>query len=252
MNPESPVVNPNTPTETISETPQENQLNNPAQQQTNWPLSFLFLIIGILIGVGGLWGYQKYYSESTNKPISHLTPTPPTTPIGGNTKLQVNNNNGLISVKDLLSFNLPSGWNYKVCNGGTGWSGVIVLGDEKHTSICAPESGAGIIELTFWDNPPVVSNALMGIQISTKNNILIDGISALKQTEKVIDGPRNGNQYTAVYFNNGNIHFTYTLNIKDNIKDFDQILSTFKFTEAMNPASPTATPKAIVSPTPIY
>jgi len=38
--------------------------------KTNWATSFIMLLVGILIGTGGLWGYQNYFASNT-QPISN-------------------------------------------------------------------------------------------------------------------------------------------------------------------------------------
>lgn len=80
-------------------------------------------------------------------------------------------------------------------------------------------------------------------------NVKIGEADAVRGTsiQKYVDVP------TVWFKDNGNL-FTIQLSNPNstNNKWFDQILSTFKFTEAMGTASPTAAPKASISPTPAY
>ena len=62
-----PIETPQTPTKSII-----------PSSKTNWTLSFVFLIIGILIGAGGLWVYQKYYvlpKSQTKEDFVSTTPS---------------------------------------------------------------------------------------------------------------------------------------------------------------------------------
>lgn len=69
MNPEN--QNPTLVQSQVSETPIV-----PPTPKTNWLLPIVFLVIGILIGVGGLWAYQRYVPHSSSQPINYSIPSP--------------------------------------------------------------------------------------------------------------------------------------------------------------------------------
>lgn len=74
----------------------------PPTPKTNWLLPIVFLIIGILFGVGGLWAYQTYFSTSYS--VVPATPTPSATPdITANWKTYTSPNNK-------YQFKYPANW----------------------------------------------------------------------------------------------------------------------------------------------
>lgn len=46
-------------------------------RKTNWRVSFILLILGILIGAGGLWVYQNYFVDKTATPTDNSDSTTP-------------------------------------------------------------------------------------------------------------------------------------------------------------------------------
>lgn len=187
--------------------------------KTNWGMLFLFLILGILIGAGGLWGYQKYFSSSSNQPISYSTPSPaPTATPSSN---RITRNGDVITVENKFSFVLPENWQYD--------NSTLVLGDKKFPPALPADGYSGIVYIILDDYPPSAYETNAAFKIISSNKIDVAGTQATKQLIETIDGPFTGKKFTIVYVDKGNLHVRFDLHEDGYDKEFDQILSTFKF-----------------------
>lgn len=104
----------------VAPTPEPGPLEpvQPTTTKINWFVSILFLVLGILIGVGGYWAYQNYLAKGPTAPPS---PTPTATPdVTANWKTYMDTKNN-------FSFKYPETYQYLTLSNGVVLFLVILL-----------------------------------------------------------------------------------------------------------------------------
>ncbi len=226
----------------------------PVQSKNNWLILVIFLVVGILVGIGGLLVYQKYFAV---KPIAVASPTPvvtadPTADWKTYTNTKYN-----------YSFKYPE--NYSVGQNGFGSdtpeieSHIVAYNSDSQDSTLEPRIAVSITDKTLESlttqaqrhfnkvstyKLPANSNKEQLSEIAKseiEDNQVIEkftetvflGTKAYTYTIKgnyVEDGSAESlyplMEYKYLWFENENNIFQITLS---NIDAINQILSTFKF-----------------------
>lgn len=196
-----------------------------------------FLVILILCGMGYLYSQLKSVKQTTN---SQIVKIPPSTPQTKNQTEVINNVPSdwktYVNIKYGYTFMYPP---YFIKNQESTQGIQLVNNEGYQSNILNPEKyisiGSTVInsvnnKYSFWES-----------EISEKHNYIIDGIDAYKTTFNSREGIDPSLGYE-IYFIKSNI--LYRIEISSLSKDlgysstidalFNQILSTFKFTNELN------------------
>lgn len=212
-------MEPTNPTEPVL-TPQPSAEPVVLATKTNWLVSILFLIIGILIGAGGLWAYQNYLAKG---PTSSPSPTPTATPdLTANWKTYSNN-------YWKLSFKYPDNLLKPCPNYFTEKEGIAFW--EPNFTCTEGHDILPKIGLYGYD----VGKYAEAKEPYKTETVILDGKQGQKKTYiyDESDGPLFSlKQSVNIVFNvpNGTIVLSQLGDNPSEQKLFDQILSTFKFT----------------------
>ena len=215
----------------------------PVKSPGNWGMSFLMLFLGILLGAGGLWGYQYWSAKQvapTPSPVATPTPEEAILPTPNITAI-----NGIFTDKtDKFLFKYPTS---------------LSVVTEDIAGVSPPFTGNPQFIVTLTDNSsmPGTDAAFNGFSIYLMSDLnglsFKDYLNQEVQTEK--DSPRgisdtkitymtvNGLQVAFInpessvrrYFidlpNNKVISINVIYTTSKFLNTIDQILSTFKFTQ---------------------
>jgi hypothetical protein len=242
MDPQNQTPPPQTPVQTPPEAPQ-------VVPSKSFPLKWiLILIIFILIGGGATY----YVANQSQKPASSSNQTPTTAPSPTPTPDPTSDWKTYTNTKYGYSVKYPSDWKIQSPGGGsngelcreTGIDSQIIELSEKELSECG-FAGEGLpspdANITVWvlDEKHSTLENLIGPNYS---KLQVAGEAAVKYP--FTDESALPNIYaTRIYLNHNNNGYIIYLKQSDITGKYemilDQILSTFKFTEASTSASPT-------------
>jgi len=218
-------MNPEVPATTTQPIPVSPPIPTAPTPKTNWPVSILFLILGILIGVGGLWGYQNYLPLLINKPVEIATPSP----IATATTDPTANWKTYADPKGTYSFKYPDDWKLTLNQIG---GGQVILLDKIDTT--QPKVGlpdGSLKDASYEINFSFPANNV--VIPSNAEKYIISGITGSKYSEGC-GGCSGAETFVVVTNNSQTDSFSYGAQASADthtkyMTAFDQILSTFKF-----------------------
>lgn len=189
------------------------------KKQAYWIIYVVFLFVGILVGVGGILGYQKLSINTQPIPISSLTPEATPDPTAG-WETYTNTEYG-------FSFKYPKTATFEITNAT----------DTEFNMTLSNLTGVKYEELVIFVGKTWADTNASADSVS---NYTVDGLNAYRE-----DLPSGQNPpQSLVYVKNNNYY--YTIQQTKDLSDpeiegiFNQILSTFKFTSE-TPAGDTST-----------
>ena len=195
----------------------------PVVSKTNWTISILFLILGILIGSGGLWAYQNYL---VRPPFSTPIPSPvPTTDPTANWKTYIDPA-GYFSLKYPPTMVLKN--DHQFCESE------LVLAN-KDTGFSSKYQGDFVIDVCKIDKEFYPRAAFSNI-VGKEEKITLDGKEGFVKTGEATFYKLDSKvQIKRLVFYENDADYTIDLRYIPGNPDFsnifDQILSTFKFAD---------------------
>ena len=207
--------------------------------------------IGLLIGIGGyilgLKGTKNIIQDATQKKLAVVSPIPTLDQtanpdsIGANWKTYLNSANG-------FSFRYPSNWIYQDYSKGNSNEIEIRFGKvltEDHIGQTVPPYPAGDFVLSYQkDNLSKIPEDFVKDYSSVSKTKLVE-VSGIQATQIFYSGSASGDSMTIILKKDDLVYkFSIPESVSSRLSIFDQILSTFKFTdsEAIVSSSPTPTP----------
>ncbi|MGD0977258.1 MAG: hypothetical protein ABR875_03125 [Minisyncoccia bacterium] len=189
----------------------------PVEPKKKFNLKFWIpALVVVVIALVAIWLYGRYISQMDNNIVTSMnnasqtaTPRPSATP-----------QNSFANPDGGYSFEVPAGWN------------VAVNKYNNKNSLFSPnaDSGSGLGGVEVFGGYSSIDAFLGGVsaQYTNKTSVTIDGISGIRTQYK--GSASSGEQ--AVLIKNGTIYNIYVNSeSQQDVSLFDQILSTFKFTQ---------------------
>ncbi len=198
----------------------QNPITQPVEQvapvapthKTNWPMNFLMLIAGILIGAGGFWGYQNYLLKYTATPLASPQPSAEAGDPTANWKTYT-------STKYGYSIKYPEIWVFKEGVEGPEFAPSQDLFSVSNSEVFSPVS----VWVKASDNFDLSRESLNRYE---EIPVVIGGI----ETKRVTGIHKaTGERITGVKFTYNNHIFVIVTFGDKYIQTFDQMLPTFKF-----------------------
>lgn len=205
-----------------------NSMTTPVKQNSKLPI--ISMAIFILLSLASV-AFLYYQNQQLKRMLLSYQPQPSSTPSVQPTP-DPTAQWKLISRKN-WEFKVPNDWNYLECNDELIFSGQKIETDQIID--CAFDSSPGSIQIgrTSGQNKvkiPTNTNPAVNPLVSEKTTMMVDGKAATRQKESISDGPGQGVR-VYVYVEFTGYTDIITLHEIDKREIFDQILSTFKFTD---------------------
>ena len=214
-------------------------------------LYLILILIGIVLAILVLVGFAflflgKYFSTPQITYLFESTPNPVPSPIATVTTTPENPRKTNVSqVAPMqqtteaitnwqnvslngIKLQIPPDWKYDSCNRNN----ILYIGPpEFDPSSCPPDGPAGIISILWRESVETrkLPESEPGIiEVDNRTEMVINGVSAVKQEVEIFEGPLTGKTLEVYINNKNNVSYTIKLYAIEYTDIFKQVLSTFQ------------------------